>query len=85
MSRPNVQTKVYSHFTEGDAIASFKSYFEKYTENQWAERDFFKPVSGKYEVFSNEKAKEKLETAEQAEKEIQTVLRLYFEEDSTPI
>jgi len=42
-------------------------------------------VSGKYEVFSNQKAKEKLETANESEKEISTVLETYFEQESTPI
>ena len=42
-------------------------------------------MSGKYEVFSNQKAKEKLETANESEKEISTVLETYFEQDSTPI
>jgi len=51
---------VFAHFTEGDAIASFKTYFEKYTENNWSERDFFRPVAGKYELFSEQRDKEKL-------------------------
>ena len=69
-SRANPQTKVFAHFTEGDAIASFKTYFEKYTENNWSERDFFKAVAGKYELFSEQRDKEKLQIGEQNDKEL---------------
>jgi len=74
-----VKQLIQPFFDSGDAIADFEKLFEKHTENQWKEREFFQTKPGKYSIKSEEKEKEKLEIAKEQEREVTTLMQGYFD------
>ena len=74
VGKTQIKTKIFDHFNKVDAIASFEKKFAQWTENMWAERDYFQPKQGKFVIGNTEREKHKLQAACQTQVEITGIL-----------
>ena len=63
VGKTQIKTKIFEYFNKVDAIANFEKKFANWTENTWAERDYFQPKQGKFVIGNAERENTKLEAA----------------------